>query len=456
VKRRFWRCLIAWNAQAVLAIFASVYASHAAAARLEWIREIATPAREGSRGIDVAYDIAVDLEGNVFAAGVTEGSLDGGVVSNYDPFIQKYRGDGSLAWTRQLRFTGEGFVAVSARGYGVSLDPQGNAFLGGSTGVHPTISQVDALAAKFTTDGDLIWQRRVDVDVSDLVFAAATGANGGYAMAGSSMGGPFAQGGSEALVIGLNSDGSVAWSRKFGTLEYESLAGITGDDLGNYYVVGTSRGNLVTTVSNNGYYAPIIAKLDDHGDIVWIQQLWQFGYYGVANGIAVDALGNFYVAGSGGLSEATAEAFVLKFDPNGNQLWAYNKGGPWQDAASAIAVDALGNVYFSGAITNRNSGPDAFVGKLNGHGDLLWMEFVETFGNDHAYGIAVDQRGGVYLAGESNLNGFVAKFLDVPEPRGVVLVGMVLISLGLARQVRQVHWRASSRDGRLPLLGEGQ
>ena len=69
-----------------------------------------------------------------------------------------------------------------------------------------------------------------------------------------------------------------------------------------------------------------------------------------AHAIAVDAAGNVYVTGwSLGLGNHSDYA-TIKYDPDGNELWVarYNGPGNSTDVATAIALDAAGNVYVTG------------------------------------------------------------------------------------------------------------
>jgi hypothetical protein len=75
--------------------------------------------------------------------------------------------------------------------------------------------------------------------------------------------------------------------------------------------------------------------------------------------IAVDAKGNVYVTGYfesdsltlGSITLRRAggkDIFVVKYDPNGQVLWAKSAGGMNDDYGASIAVDASGNVYVTG------------------------------------------------------------------------------------------------------------
>jgi uncharacterized protein (TIGR03437 family) len=158
--------------------------------------------------------------------------------------------------------------------------------------------------------------------------------------------------------------------------------------------------------------------------------------------MAVDAGGNTYLTGStssstlpttagalqtqfsGGTCEVIggprplplpcADAFVIKLDPAGNILFAtYFGGNGSETAASAICVDAGGNVYLAGTTgPNAQGQPDTFpvtagaaftnlagggfVAKLNSSGTALVYSTLLPM-NPHA--MAIDPAGEVYLAG---------------------------------------------------------
>src|SRR6266851_3101023 len=67
--------------------------------------------------------------------------------------------------------------------------------------------------------------------------------------------------------------------------------------------------------------------------------------------IAVDDKGNSYVTGwSRGVGTGYDYATV-KYDSEGNEVWVarYNGPGNWDDIATAVAVDAEGDVYVTGS-----------------------------------------------------------------------------------------------------------
>ncbi|MBI4354795.1 MAG: SBBP repeat-containing protein [Candidatus Omnitrophica bacterium] len=174
--------------------------------------------------------------------------------------------------------------------------------------------------------------------------------------------------------------------------------------------------------------------------------------------IAVDAQGNVYVTGEtsspnfpttpgapdttcgtdgqcnpvqhvGGFTSLNEDAFVTKFDSTGAVVYSTYLGGSHRDLASGIAVDTAGNVYVAGTTyssdfpttpnafdrtcgTDGQCGPDTnperdaplpdiFVTKLDPAGRMVYSTYVGGSDIDHAYDIAVDQTGQVYLNGET-------------------------------------------------------
>ena len=142
-----------------------------------------------------------------------------------------------------------------------------------------------------------------------------------------------------------------------------------------------------------------------------------------ATSSATDAFGNVYITGifqsptivfgTFSLTNArplTDDIFIVKYDPNGNVLWAKSAGGTQNDWANGITTDANGNVYITGSfyspsitfgtstLTNVGSGC-TFVVKYDNYGNLVWAKASLESGYSIGYGIAVDTTGNVYVTG---------------------------------------------------------
>jgi hypothetical protein len=138
--------------------------------------------------------------------------------------------------------------------------------------------------------------------------------------------------------------------------------------------------------------------------------------------VASDAAGNVYLTGStegslGGRNRGQRDAWVAKYDTAGRKLWARQLGTETDDWANDLATDAVGNVYLTGTTYGSLGGPkrgdyDAWVAKYDAAGRKLWARQLGGLFNDayDAYGVATDAAGGVYIAGGTGGDAFVAKY----------------------------------------------
>jgi len=138
-----------------------------------------------------------------------------------------------------------------------------------------------------------------------------------------------------------------------------------------------------------------------------VTEAWAARYNGPGSGdearaLAVYSAGNVYVTGTsdGGTDYDYA---TIKYDSSGNQLWAarYNGPGNLGDAASALAVDAAGNVYVTGGSNGAGTGDDYATVKYDSNGNQLWAARYNGPGNsiDEARALAVDAAGNVTVNG---------------------------------------------------------
>ena len=156
--------------------------------------------------------------------------------------------------------------------------------------------------------------------------------------------------------------------------------------------------------NGNVYTSDMI--LDDRGNIYTI---------GSFNGGPID-----FDPGSDSSNLSSAgetDIYVSKSDASGDFTWAKRFGGIDSEDGAAIAVDVVGNVYFTGYfndvadfdpgpgvynLTSSVGGSDIFVCKLDVNGDFLWAKQIGNIGRgstNGGAGIALDAGGNVYVSG---------------------------------------------------------
>ena len=112
-----------------------------------------------------------------------------------------------------------------------------------------------------------------------------------------------------------------------------------------------------------------------------------------------------------------SDAFVTKFDASGKIVYSTYLGGTGSDAAIGIAVDAQGNVFVAGTTSSSNfpvtagafqttalsNSTHVFVLKLNPTGTaLVFSTLVGGSGTESVAGIRVDAAGNAYVAGTTS------------------------------------------------------
>jgi hypothetical protein len=197
--------------------------------------------------------------------------------------------------------------------------------------------------------------------------------------------------------------GNVVWAERFSSdgRKRDIALDVAVDASGDIYVAGATYGTLPGQTSHKGYDA-FVRKYQPDGQEVWTRQFGirdgEFAYGIAAHG------SDIYVAGRTGGKRKT-EAFVRKYNAGGEELWTRGFGTSASGAAAGIAADASG-IYItgttSGAFADRaNAGyRDVFVGRCDPDGNVLWLHQFGSSGDEKNVGVAASG-GSVYVTGSA-------------------------------------------------------
>jgi hypothetical protein len=196
----------------------------------------------------------------------------------------------------------------------------------------------------------------------------------------------------------FDAEGKEVWTDRFGTVTdaNDEVRGIAADETG-VYLAGSTAGSLPDQTSAGNADA-FLRKYDTEGNEVWTRQFGTPSFDQV-RGIALNASG-VYVAGMtigvlpGQKSAGAHDVFVRRYDAGGNEVWTRQFGTSNLDDISAVAVDDSG-VYLAGSTLGELPGQtstgnaDTFVRKYDLDGNELWTRQFGTPEYDQARGIAV-------------------------------------------------------------------
>lgn len=365
-----------------------------------WAARYGGPGRDEEDKINA---MAVDGQGNVCITG-SSCYGDPSYGGNTDYATIKYGPDGNRLWLRRYNGTGNGNDVANA----IAVDNFGNVYVTGGSYTGST-SDSDYATIKYDPNGNLLWTALYNGDANgpDAASAIALDNSGNVYAAGKK----YIIGKSIGTTIKYDPNGNQLWAAEcnepnnVGSCLYD----IAVDSLGNVYVTGTNY--LWLSCGQPTSYELMTIKYDPNGNWLWgtlYKPVTSAG--GLAYALAVDISGNVYVTGfisSGGVYGQ--DYATIKYDPNGNRLWAaqYNGSGNNSDQARALALDNSGNVYVTGLSAGSGTGYDYATIKYDPNGNQLWVARYNGDGNssDRAYAIALDESNNVYVTGYSTGSG---------------------------------------------------
>ena len=377
--------------------------------RIQWVRQ------HGTARFDVANAVGYG-EFGVYAAGQTSDAFPGQTNSgNKDAFISLHDELGNLKWVRQFGTSAEDTAM------GVAGDGSGAYVVGYTYGALTSLGAgADSYIRKYGPDGDVLWTRQFGAQTDDVAAAVATHRSGVYVVGyveccgGILPGQVLPAAGTDAYIRKYNGDGVEQWTRVFGTADIERALGVAVDETG-VYVAGITAGDFA---GPRGGRDGFVRKFSYDGAVLWTRQ---FGTRDSNGDFATDdftaiaaASGGVFVVGAtargvipgGTFAGGLWDAFILKLDQNGNQVWIRQIGTDGDDYCYSVAV-GVGHVLVGGGTSSNLvsgafvGGEDAFLRMYDFNGDVLGTLQFGNGLNDSVLGI-VASPGGFFAAGTKN------------------------------------------------------
>ncbi|MCD4769657.1 MAG: SBBP repeat-containing protein, partial [Bacteroidales bacterium] len=350
---------------------------------------------------DEAYGTALDENGNIYVTGCFEGVASFGTFTlvsagGSDIFITKYDSNGNEVW------------AVRAGGYDdlnsrcIEADSNGNilitGFFRGTVSFESTTlycaGNRDFFIAKYSSAGNLLWVKQgggsnydrgynLTTDNDNNVYA--TGYFGGTATFGTTV--LTCTGKRDVFIVKYDETGNLIWIWQAGGPEYSYGRGITVDINYNSYITGSFEDTAYfgnDTLIADGTYDVFTAKYDINGNYLWVRQAGG-NDSDRAYSATVDDENNVYITGyyrsvamfddtTSLTSMGSTDNFVVKYNSEGDVIWAKSAGGPYVDTPYDIAFKNK-NIFITGyffyeaffdniTINTVGLSQDMFLGKL--------------------------------------------------------------------------------------------
>ena len=369
----------------------------------------------GSKQDDQALTTVPDnTNQNIYVAGSIGGLLGDSSSANADAFIRKYSSDGVEQWHRKFGTSNGDFIDT------VAVDSANNVYGIGTTDFSlPSglnlLGESNAYLVQYDTNGGLGFEQKIDQGNLENGTGIALSSNDTIYVAGQSFGIDLS-----TLAIDFSpfinqymSDGQFQAQIDPSFDSQGSAFRVLLDKANNLYVVGIRDATFSLADRNNPLIGDVfVAKYNTSGQNLWSRTLASADADFV-NGITLDPSGNIYITGDtkGGLpgnsNQGGTDAYLAKFNTNGDRLWVKQYGTSGTDTSTGIAIDANGMIYLVGStdgnlFENSNLGQlDGWLARVDSNGTVLNSTFIGTSENDRVNRISVDAAGTIYLAGET-------------------------------------------------------
>ena len=253
---------------------------------------------------------------------------------------------------------------------------------------------------KFTSDGDIEWQKTYGGSVDDEAHSIQQTSDGGYIVVGETS--SFGTEGEDIWVLKLTSDGEIEWQKTYGGDKYDSVSFIQQRGDGGYIVVGHTE-SYVEGQWNRDIW---ILKISSAGDVEW-QKTYGGDKSDSVSFIQQRGDGGYIVAGETGSSGAgEIDIWFLKLSSDGDIEWQKTYGGDKSDSVSFIQQTGDGGYIIAGSTGSFGAeGSDFWILKLSSDGDIEWQK---TYGGDKSYSASFIQQtgdGGYIVAGSTYSSG---------------------------------------------------
>lgn len=348
---------------------------------------------------------AIDAEGNVYAAGFSDGTMDidpgAGVVpfgnDYYPAYLLKLNSNGDFVWAKEFN-SNASWIWQQIFFEAMTIDNDGNVILGGNFGGtvdfdpgaaianQNAVGGVDIIILKLSAAGDFVWSKRfgspdneymydLDCDAANNLYCTGEFAGSIYFNTSGIGTNTVSAGGPDVYILKLDAASNFVFVKTMGGAWVDSGSQIELDSDENIVVCGTfeqaadfnpgtSTNNLISNSNNTDVF---VAKYDGtSGDYVWAKAFTGPNDLDAAKGLAVDIDNNVYVGGDyygtidfawgGNVYELTAStygsAFLAKLEAYGDLVWVQNFNPANEAICADVAVNANSDIFMFGSFTS--------------------------------------------------------------------------------------------------------
>lgn len=384
---------INFTSKGLLDIFIAKYNS---AGTLLWCKTA------GGTGNDEGDKIFVTPDGSVYVAGTIIGSatfdwiiatVNGGAFAGEDLFLTKLNSQGEFQWVKTYGSASQDWIddVSMLDGNFYFTGHYYGTFTAGPITLNPAGGSSAYFFMKADAEGNPVWGKntgglsRISSGSDKLIIAGLFGGTANFGNV------TFTSNGPNDLYIGAyDLTGNQLWVKQFGGSGSENMRSICYDrNSDRIYWAGCFQNTMAmgsTNLTSSGQYDIFVSKFDSDGNNIWAKRAGGVNY-DFANCTAVDDLGNVFISGycmetsSFGnvnvVSAGQGDAYVAKYNTNGDFQWVKSGGGSGQDNGMSLIINPTGGLYLAGFFENSASFGNISLSSY-GVGDAMLIKIADV------------------------------------------------------------------------------
>ena len=389
----------------------------------------------GGTDKDYITYLSVTQDGGFLVTGfsASDKSVDKSENTNgaFDYWVVKTDANGTKQWDRSLGGSFDDLIYAT-----VPIADGGTLLVGYSqSGSYNEKSEgnrgigYDYWIMKIDAKGKKVWDKTIGGNHSDLLYAAATTADGGFILAGYSQSNQSGEktenskGGNDYWIVKVDANGIKQWDKTIGGAGDDVLRSMVATADGGFILEGQSNSNQSGDKSENsrGGYDYWIVKVNANGVKQWDKTFG--GNKDETIGAVVETPDGGLLIGGGSASDLSGEKseaakgvsdyWVIKIDANGVKQWDKTYGGNGDSFLRSVMPTTNGNFILAGRTTAGKSGDksevslggiDNWLVKINAKGEKIWDKAFGGSDNDVLNAAVPTPDGGFLLGSWANSN----------------------------------------------------
>ncbi len=253
----------------------------------------------------------------------------------------------------------------------------------------------DVLVIKTDAIGDTSWTRTYGgPSDNEYGFCVQVTNDAGYIVSG--VASSFHDVAGDMYLIRLTSVGDTLWTRTYGGIGYEWGAYVQQTSDGGFIIAGQ------TPAFGAGGFDAYLVKVNANGTLAWTKT---YGSSGAEFGSAVQqtADGGYILSGQTDQGAGSGDFLLLKTDAAGTVQWTKAYGVPGAEDAVTVKQTTDGGYVIGGSSENilGPTGEDMCLIRTNAVGDTLWAKLYGGPVTDECYEVIQTPDGGFVLCGKS-------------------------------------------------------